>query len=252
MATNSAISESIPVPLGRVLVVDDDPTMRDLIVTFLRRFGGEAVGIGEADRVMQSIDSGSFSLVVLDVQLGAVDGFDVLRRIRERSDIPVILITGEREHEIDRVLGLELGADDYLTKPFSLRELLARLRSTLRRQEAGRASQRSPAERGGFRFNGWELRRRTRSLVDPAGIAVPLTKGEYSLLLAFLQKPNRILTRAQLLHATRTQDDVFDRSIDVQILRLRRKLELDAANPELIRTERGVGYRLDTVVERFF
>jgi DNA-binding response OmpR family regulator len=159
-----------------------------------------------------------------------------------RSDIPVIITTGHRRDEVDRVVGLEPGADDYLTKPFGLRELLARIRVTLRRVEALHVEPvRDPAS-GRSRFGGWTLNRRSRRLTDPNNANVTLTKGEYALLLAFLDAPQRPLTREHLLQATRIHEDVFDRSIDVQILRLRRKLETDPTAPRMIQTERGVGY----------
>jgi two-component system, OmpR family, response regulator len=181
-------------------------------------------------------------LVILDLRLDQEDGLDLLRQIRTRSDVPVIITTGDRRDEIDRVVGLELGADDYITKPFSLRELLARIRAVLRRQEAGRAAFQRDPERGRCRFGGWQLDRRIRRLIDPGGGQVALTKGEYALLTAFLDAPQRPLSREQLLQATRVHEDIFDRSIDVQILRLRRKLEPDPSAPQIIQTERGVGY----------
>jgi DNA-binding response OmpR family regulator len=189
-------------------------------------------------------------LVILDLRLGQEDGFDLLREIRSRSDVPIIIITGDRRDEIDRVVGLELGADDYLTKPFSLRELLARIRAVLRRQETRRAAPQRDPERGRCKFGGWQLDRRTRRLTDPTGIEVALTKGEYALLTAFLDAPQRPLSREHLLQATRVHEDVFDRSIDVQILRLRRKLEPDPSAPRIICTERGVGYVFALPVER--
>src|SRR5262249_5647992 len=144
--------------------------------------------------------------------------------------------------------GLELGADDYIIKPFNPRELLARVRAVLRRQEIGRAGQQRDPERGGYTFEGWRLDRRLRRLTDPKGAAVPLTKGEYALLVAFLKAPQRPLSREQLLQATRIHEDVFDRSIDVQVLRLRRKIEVDASAPRMISTERGVGYTFVPIV----
>ena len=189
------------------------------------------------------------SLVILDLRLGQEDGLDLLREIRSKSDMPVIIVTGHRRDEIDRVVGLELGADDYVTKPFNLRELLARVRAVLRRMESGRDSQPRDRDRGGCRFAGWQLDRRTRRLADPSGASVALTKGEYALLLAFLDAPQRPLTREHLLQATRLHEDVFDRSIDVQILRLRRKLERDASAPRMIQTERGIGYVFAVEVE---
>jgi two-component system, OmpR family, response regulator len=147
------------------------------------------------------------------------------------------------------VVGLELGADDYLTKPFGLRELLARIRAVLRRREAGLTAAQRDAEGGHCRFGGWQVDRRSRRLTDPDGSPVTLTKGEYNLLIAFLDAPQRTLSREYLLQATRVHEDVFDRSIDVQILRLRRKLEADASQPRVIETERGVGYIFTLSVE---
>jgi two-component system, OmpR family, response regulator len=190
------------------------------------------------------------SVVILDLHLGQDDGLDLLRELRARSDVPVIITTGHRRDEIDRVVGLELGADDYVTKPFGLRELLARIRAVLRRQELGRVASHRDAEQGRYRFAGWLLDRRTRRLSNPSGTPVTLTKGEYALLIAFLDAPQRPLGREHLLQATRIHEDVFDRSIDVQILRLRRKLEPDPSRPGLIRTERGVGYVFMPAVER--
>jgi DNA-binding response OmpR family regulator len=192
-----------------------------------------------------------FNLIVLDLRLGSEDGLDLLLELRSRSDIPVIIITGHRRDEIDRVVGLELGADDYLTKPFGLRELLARIRVTLRRVEAQHVEptrERDPAS-GRSRFGGWTLNRRSRRLTDPHDVNVTLTKGEYALLLAFLDAPQRPLSREYLLQATRIHEDIFDRSIDVQILRLRRKLESDPTAPRMIQTERGVGYFFAMPVE---
>src|SRR6202011_5605594 len=141
------------------------------------------------------------SLIILDLRLGQDDGLDLLREIRSHSDVPVIIMTGHRPDEIDRIVGLELGADDYIVKPFSLREFLARVRAVLRRQEMGRIARTRDPERGGYRFGGWQLERRGRRLLDPNGAQVCLSKGEYALLLAFLQATQRPLTREQLLQA---------------------------------------------------
>lgn len=159
--------------------------------------------------------------------------------------MPVIITTGHSRDEVDRVVGLELGADDYVTKPFSLRELLARIRVLLRRTENTRVEHGSEPVAGHgqglLRFGRWTLDRRARRLIE-VDTQIVLTKGEYSLLLAFLEAPQRPLSREHLLQATRVHEDVFDRSIDVQILRLRRKLETDPSTPSVIRTERGAGY----------
>lgn len=234
---------------GRVLVIDDDPAMRHMMISYLDGQNCRTIGSDGSD-VWQKLERTSFSLVVLDIQLGPLDGLDVLRRIRSRSDVPVILVSESPQDEIDRVIGLELGADDYITKPFNLRELLARARAILRRQDLGRHT--PVTARGGFRFNGWELCRRTRNLSNPAGEAISLTKKEYALLIAFLEASKRPLSRDHLLQATSTHLDNYDRSIDVQVLRLRRKLELNSSKPTLIRTERGIGYIFDAAVEVLF
>jgi len=192
---------------------------------------------------------GEPDLIVLDLRLDQEDGLELLRETRSRSDVPVIIITGDGRDEIDRVVGLELGADDCITKPFSLRELLARIRAVLRRHEAGRSAPQRDPERRRSKFGGWQLDRRLRRLVDPAGSQISLTKGEYALLTAFLDAPQRPLSREQLLQATRVHEDIFDRSIDVQILRLRRKLEPHPSTPQIIRTELGVGYTFTLPVQ---
>ena len=235
---------------ARICIVEDDPVMLRMVGDYLEQHNmrvNSASGRQEMARLFAAEEP---DLVVLDLRLDQEDGLDLLREIRTRSDIPVIITTGDRRDEIDRVVGLELGADDYVTKPFSLRELLARIRAVLRRQEAGRATSARDVERGRYRFGGWQLDPRNRRLTDPSGTEVPLTKGEYALLTAFLDAPQRPLSREQLLQATRVHEDIFDRSIDVQILRLRRKLEADSSVPQIIRTERGVGYVFTLPVER--
>jgi two-component system, OmpR family, response regulator len=236
--------------LTRVLVVEDDQTMRHLVVNYLEEHNIQAISASRRDEVARLLAVGEPSLVILDLRLGETDGLDLLREIRSRSDIPVIITTGHRRDEIDRVVGLELGADDYITKPFGLRELLARIRAVLRRRETRQAAVPRDSEAGRCRFGGWQLDRRGRRLSDSNGVSVALTKGEYALLIAFLDAPQRPLSREHLLQATRIHEDVFDRSIDVQVLRLRRKLETDPNAPRVILTERGVGYVFALPVER--
>ena len=233
-----------------VLVVEDDRTMRHLVVNYLREHDIRVTSASGRDEMIRICAAEEPDLVVLDLRLGQEDGLDLLRELRARSDVPVIITTGHRRDEIDRVVGLELGADDYIIKPFGLRELLARIRAVLRRREVGQvAAQRAP-DRGRCRFGGWELDRRTRRLSNPDGRPVALTKGEYALLIAFLDAPQRPLSREHLLQATRIHEDVFDRSIDVQVLRLRRKLEAEMdAPPSFIQTERGIGYVFVPAVE---
>jgi DNA-binding response OmpR family regulator len=160
------------------------------------------------------------------------------------------VLTGHRRDETDRVVGLELGADDYMMKPFGLRELLARVRAVLRRAQAGAQRARRSEHRLRYRFAGWELNARTRRLVSPTGAGMALSAGEFNLLTAFLRSPQQVLSREQLLAASRVHDEeVLDRSVDIGILRLRRKLEADPSNPQLIRTERGAGYVFTAPVE---
>jgi two-component system, OmpR family, response regulator len=233
-----------------VLVVEDDPALQRMILNYFLENNIRTVVASNRQEMVDRLDDSEINLVILDLRLGSEDGLDLLREVRSSSDVPVIIITGHRRDDIDRVVGLELGADDYLTKPFNLRELLARVRAILRRFDTGRATPARDPERGRFRFSGWQLDRRIRQLTDPAGVPVALTKGEYAMLLAFLEAPQRPLSREHLLQATRVHEDVFDRSIDVQILRLRRKLERDPSAPRVIQTERGVGYVFAVAVER--
>jgi two-component system OmpR family response regulator len=230
-----------------ILVVEDDRPTRDLIARYLTdnhfRVSTAATGAeGESALGRDPVD-----LVVLDLNLPDQDGLMLAKRLLAEHDIPIVILTGRIE-EMDRVLGLELGADDYVTKPFSPRELLARIRAVLRRTQGKPGSRRAQALRV-YRFAGFELRSGTRKLISPAGNEVELTGGEFSLLVAFLNSPKQILSRDQLLEGSRLYDDVYDRSIDVQILRLRRKIESDPSEPQLIRTERGAGYYLDCEVE---
>ena len=233
-----------------VLVVEDDPALQRMILAYFEENNIRTLVASGRQEMVNQLGSAEVRLVILDLRLGEQDGLDLLREIRASSDVPIIIITGHRRDEIDRVVGLELGADDYLTKPFSLRELLARVRAVMRRFDAGRSAPAREPARGRWRFSGWQLDRRTRRLTDPDGAPVALTKGEYALLIAFLDAPQRPLSREHLLQATRVHEDVFDRSIDVQILRLRRKLERDPSAPRMIQTERGIGYVFAVPVER--
>lgn len=234
--------------LAHVLAVDDDPTIREVIVDYLAQhdFRVSAVADGRAMQAVLAQDV--VDLVVLDLKLQAEDGMALARRLRDESAIPIIMVTGRRE-EADRVMGLELGADDYLTKPFSPRELLARIRAVLRRRRPEMQQGRPEGIRA-YRFDGWELNLNTRRLLNPDGQSVPLSNGEFSLLVVLLGAPNRILSRDQLLDMSRLHsDDVYNRSVNTQILRLRRKLETDPAKPTYIRTERGAGYIFGVPVE---
>jgi DNA-binding response OmpR family regulator len=191
----------------------------------------------------------AIDLVVLDLRLAGEDGMALARKMREESAIPVIILSGVRE-EADRIMGLELGADDYLTKPFSPRELLARIRTVLRRTKGAALTEASQRDVRAYRFAEFELNLRTRRLTKHAGPRLELTTGEFNLLAALLAAPQRVLTRDQLLEASRVYDnEVYDRAIDVQVLRLRRKIETDPSQPRFIITERGVGYSFGAPVE---
>jgi two-component system OmpR family response regulator len=233
--------------IPRVLVIDDDPAMQRLISEHINNHNMRAVIASDQRTMLNAMAAREPDLVILDLHLGSDDGLDLLRNLRGRSVVPVILISGHRREEIDRVIGLELGADDYLTKPFSLRELLARSRALLRRRTMDMLHPVRREEQR-YHFLGWQFDQRERQLTSPSGVVISLTKGEFALLSAFVAAPHRALSREHLLQATRVHEDVYDRSIDVQILRLRRKLEDDASNPRLIRTERGVGYIFDADV----
>lgn len=232
-----------------VLVVDDDPAVCALLQDY---FGANDLRVSTAadGAGMQAVfDRESIDLVLLDVRLPGENGIQLAARLRERARVPIILLTGRAE-EADRVMGLEMGADDYVVKPFSPRELLARVRAQLRRARMQATAPIGDDPRRAFRFAGWELNLRTRRLARGGGAPVELSNGQFSLLVAFCSAPQRVLSRDQLLGLSRLHSaEVYDRNIDVQILRLRRQIEVDPAQPQLIVTERGAGYRLDAEVE---
>jgi two-component system, OmpR family, response regulator len=235
-------------PLPHVLVVDDDLALRQLVEEYLGQNDFRVSAAENGAQLISALRAEVVDLVLLDLRLRAEDGMQLLQQIRADSQIPVIILTGRIE-EADRVMGLELGADDYLTKPFSPRELLARIRTVLRRTRAGQESHGAPVCRA-YRLAGWELNLRTRRLTATDGTEVTLSNGEFNLLAALLATANRVVTRDQLLELSRRYDnEVYDRAIDVQILRLRRKIESDPAEPRIIVTERGVGYRVAVPVE---
>ncbi|MER9682869.1 winged helix-turn-helix domain-containing protein [Mesorhizobium sp. M0184] len=220
-----------------------------MLTNYLESQNFRVSAVADSRAMSRVLNEKPVDLMILDMRLADEDGFDIMRQLGSPPEAPIIIITGHRCDEVDRVVGLELGADDYITKPFSLRELLARVRAVLRRSGSAQ-----PQPRGKkpvrYRFAGWELDMRMRRLRSAAGEATPLTAGEFNLLAAFLKSPQQILSREQLLAASRVHDEeVFDRSIDVQILRLRRKLEVNPSEPKLIVTERGAGYIFATAVE---
>jgi DNA-binding response OmpR family regulator len=233
-----------------VLVVDDDPAMRQLAADYFAENDLRVTAVASGAQMKGVLAQCAIDLVVLDLRLASEDGMQLANKLREESNVPIIIVTGKKD-EADRVMGLELGADDYVTKPFSPRELLARVRALLRRSRA--SSETLPTRDGklrAYRFLGWELNLRTRRLTASDGQRVELSNGEFNLLQALCAAPGRVLSRDQLLDLSRLHSaEVYDRSIDVQILRLRRKIEVNPSEPQYIVTERGAGYRFDAPVE---
>jgi two-component system OmpR family response regulator len=230
-----------------ILVVDDDREIRDLLARFLRGHGMRVTTARDGREMKRDFDEARYALVVLDLMLPGEDGFALMRWVRGRGTTPVVMLTAMGE-ETDRIVGLELGADDYLPKPFNPRELLARIRAVLRRAEAAGPAM-PPAS--GFSFAGWRLETARRRLLDPYGVEVALTGNEYELLHVMLERPGRVLTRDVLLdlvHGRATGP--FDRAVDVAVSRLRRKLDDDGKTPEIIKTVRGGGYVFSVPVER--
>ena len=239
------------VPRPHVLIVDDEEAVRRLVDEYLAQNDFRVSGAVGGAELMRALGAEVIDLVLLDLRLRGEDGMQLLRQVRAQSQIPVIILTGRAE-EADRVMGLELGADDYLTKPFSTRELLARIRTVLRRTHAGQEVHGAPVCRA-YRIPGWELNLRTRRLKGEDGGQVALSNGEFNLLAALLSAANRVVTRDQLIEMSRRYDnEVYDRAVDVQILRLRRKLERNPAEPQIIITERGAGYRIAVPVEAVY
>jgi two-component system OmpR family response regulator len=234
-----------------ILVVDDDAALRDLMAIYLGENDFRVTTVASGTEMAQALKECVIDLVVLDLRLNGEDGMQLARRLRESGEIPVIIVTGKLD-EADRVMGLEMAADDYVTKPFSHRELLARIRSVLRRYQLRRES---PApthavQRRAYRFEGWELNLLVRRLTAPDGRRVDLSNGEFNLLQALCEAPQRVLSRDRLLELSRLHGgEVYDRSIDVQILRLRRKIEGNPSSPQFIQTERGAGYVFNAQVD---
>jgi two-component system OmpR family response regulator len=235
--------------MPHILVVDDDREIRELLSKFLERQRLRVTSARDGKEARRAFINGHFQLVVLDLMMPGEDGLELARWLRGESNVPIIMLTAMAE-ETDRIIGLELGADDYVTKPFNPRELLARIRAVLRRTGESEDKNHESSART-YRFSGWLLETARRRLLDPAGVEVAITGGEYELLVALLDRPNRVLTRDMLLDLLRgRQAGPFDRAIDVAVSRLRRKLEDDGRNSQLIKTVRGGGYVLSTPVDR--
>jgi two-component system OmpR family response regulator len=232
-----------------ILVIDDDPQIRALLKEYFEENQLRVSVASNGEEMSKVLGDEAVDLVVLDLRLAGEDGMAIARSLRGQSSIPIVMLTGVRD-EADRVMGLELGADDYVTKPFSPRELLARIRTVLRRTKHASPASAREREIRAFRFGGFELNLRTRRLKQLDGGHIVLTNGEFNLLAALLAAPERILTRDQLLEASRVYDnEVYDRAIDIQVLRLRRKIEPNPSQPTFIVTERGAGYMFCAPVE---
>lgn len=234
---------------NKILIVDDDREIRTLLADYLDSNGYSTVTAADGHAMATALEANKIDLIVLDLNLPGDDGLTLCRNLRAKSAMPVIMLTA-RSEALDRIIGLEMGADDYLSKPFEPRELLARIRSVLRRAH-------SPAHNGTndavqrLKFGDWTLDMTARHLLSPQGLVIALSGAEFRMLEIFLEHPNRVLNRDQLLNIMHGRDaDPFDRSIDIQISRLRQKLGEDARSPQVIKTVRNGGYVLSVTVTR--
>lgn len=224
-----------------ILVVDDDARIRQMLISYFEDEGYRVSAVPDGRGMREALQRSPIDIVLLDLILpGGEDGLMLAREIRSRSDLPIIMLTG-RDDVVDRIVGLEVGADDYIAKPFHLREVLARLRTVLRRRQ--RSPEAAKAEAGVIRFDGWELDPERRRLTTPGGDEVALTTGEFDILVVLARHPGRVFSRETLMDLTRgRRQEAFDRTIDAQIARLRKKVEPDPGAPTLIKSVRGVGY----------
>lgn len=238
----------------RVLIVDDDPKIRNVLKMCLETEGYEIAEAGDAAETLSLVAKQPFDLITLDINLGAISGFDVAREIRQNSDVPIIMVTGKGDI-IDRVVGLEIGADDYIVKPFHLREVLARVQTVLRRAKANATPMHSesnsvPDKVARLRFDGMTAHLQHFELLNRQGVPCELTSGDFKLLSVFLNNPKRPLTRETLLDLIGGIEwTPLDRTIDNQVARLRKKIERDPSHPKLIKTVRGIGYVFAADVE---
>jgi two-component system OmpR family response regulator len=235
--------------LPSILIVDDDAQIRDLLSDYLSGFGMKVAAVEDGRHMEEAMKQRAFDLVILDLMLPGEDGLSLCRSLRAKSDIPILMLTARGE-TTDRIVGLEVGADDYISKPFEPRELVARIQSVLRRTQG---AQHEPARPAGeaISFDGWTLQIALRQLVSATGTVIPLSNAEFRLLNVFIEHPNRVLTRDFLLEAARGRNmDLFDRSVDILVSRLRQKLGDDPRLPGMIKTVRGEGYLFDAKVSR--
>lgn len=235
-----------------ILVVDDDPQICDLLKDYMSQHGYKVFTAHNGHQMERELKKANMDIVVLDVMLPGEDGLTLCRKLREKSPVSILMLSAVGE-ETDKVVGLEMGADDYLAKPFSIRELHARIKALLRRSYGELAEQRQVQRienLPNIKFLNWTLDQKKRRLISPEGVTVPLTSGEYELLLVFIQHPQHVLTRDQIMdHLHGREANPFDRSIDVQIGRLRRKIENDPKKPKIIITVRGGGYQFTPKVQ---
>ncbi|HET9112885.1 MAG TPA: response regulator [Burkholderiales bacterium] len=233
----------------QVLIVDDDNDIRALLSEFLDNNGLRTFQAADGGNMFKTLETGTIDLIVLDLNLPGVNGLDLCRSIRADSAIPIIMLTA-KTHPIDRIIGLETGADDYVCKPFEPLELLSRIRSVLRRTNTGAVATPTSQEAVRMHFSGWTLDLIARHLINPSGVVVSLSAAEFRLLKTFLERPNRVLNRDQLMDMLHGRDaSHFDRSIDLQISRVRQKIEEDSKSPQIIKTVRNEGYILTAAVK---
>ncbi len=232
-----------------ILLVEDDSEINQLITQYLEKHDMDVVAVSNSEAMDQALASRAFDLLLLDLNLPGEDGFSICRRVRAQQTLPIIIVTAKAE-DLDKILGLEMGADDYVVKPFNSRELLARIRAVLRRAEAhNRVGASLPRQT--YHFAGWRMELLSREVVSPRGIKVAMTGAEFDLLHALCENPNRVLTRDQLINLTHgPTSGPFERSVDVLISRLRQKLEKDPKNPGIILTVRSEGYMFAASVTR--
>lgn len=234
-----------------LLIVDDDSEIRDLLDKLLTKYGYQVLTAKDGKELFQCLEQKIVDLILLDIMLPDEDGFSICQKLRKKYDIPIIMVTAIGE-TTDRIVGLEMGADDYLTKPFNPRELVARIKAVTRRSShAMPIGVEDPLELAALSFSGWILKTDCRTLISPDKLEVSLSTGEYDLLYTFISHPQKVLSRDQLLDYTKNRPaGPFDRSIDIQVSRLRYKLENDPKNPVMIKTVRGGGYMFTPKVEK--
>ncbi|MDB5524056.1 MAG: response regulator [Rhizobium sp.] len=233
-----------------ILVVDDDARIRQMLTRYFEDEGYRVTAVADGAAMRAQIHVTKFNIILLDLVLPGESGLELAREIRTRSDVAIMMLTG-KDDVLDRIVGLELGADDYMAKPFHLREVLARVRTIMRRRNQAAASSLSVQVEDLVRFEGWILDLGRRELTAPDNSRMELTTGEFDMLSVFVRHPGRVLSRDTLMDQTRGRNlEAFDRTIDAQIARLRKKIEVDVTNPQLIKSVRGIGYVFTGKIDR--